>query len=158
RFPRQPELMTLVTSAEKRLAQQRREARISAVREQAGNSAAQGHFHDALKVLRDAIAEVGDEASLSALYDRIQRQLEEQARKRAVAAIAVSVQATIANGNYEAAVKGARAGLQNFPGESRLKELLETAERSLAEQQRAQKIARIKEQALTLASTQQFTP
>ncbi|PYS48651.1 MAG: hypothetical protein DMG13_25090, partial [Acidobacteria bacterium] len=156
RFPGEPGLTSLAGTAQARLAEQRRNARIKAILDEATTNAAEDRFSEALELLRRALADFAGEPSLTRLYERIQAQQEQFERQQAVARTAAALQDTIKKGDYEEAVRAGRVALTKFPGEPVLTRLVDAAEQSLLQQKRARRIASVHEQAKSLASAKDF--
>src|SRR5262249_24377666 len=156
RFLGEPSITTLVSTAKVRLAEQKREARIKAVRDEATATAAEDRFSQALELLRNGLRELGEDPSLTALHDHIETQKKEHERQQAIDAAAATLRALIEQSDYDAAVEAGRLALENFPGERILTKLVETTERSLSQQKRARQIVMVQEKARSLASNEDF--
>jgi hypothetical protein len=156
RFVGEPSITMLVSTAQARLAEQKREARIKAVRDEATVTAAEDRFSQALELLRNALRELGEDPSLTALHDHIEAQKKEHERQQAIDAAAATLRALIEQSDYDAAVEAGRLALENFPAEGILTKLVETAERSFSQQKRARQIVMVQEKARSLASNKDF--
>jgi serine/threonine-protein kinase len=155
-FPEEPSITALVNTAQACVAEQIRQARIDAIYEEAMVVAAEDGFSEALELLRDAIREFGDDRSLIALHEEIEARKKRHDRQQAIAAAAAAIRTRIEQADYEAAAEAGRLALENFPGETVLTKLVETAQRLLAEQRRAAQIAMIQHKARSLASAADF--
>src|SRR5262249_39509013 len=156
RFPGDPSVLRLLDTAKARLVEQKRKAQIKAVRDQATTKAAEDRFSDAMELLRNAIRELGEDPSLTLLHDQIETRKKDYERKQAIAAAVANVEGLLKKSDYEAALETGALALRNFPGESSLTKLLETAERGLAQQRRALQIGTVQEKARLLASDKNF--
>jgi len=155
-FPGEPSITAMVNTAQSRLAEQIRQARIDAIYNQAMANATEDRFPEALALLRDAIREVGEERSLIALHEKIEARKKQHERQQAIAAAAAAVRSLIEKSDYEGAAEAGRLALKNFPDETVLTKLGETAKRLLAQQRRAAHIDMVREKARSLASVKDF--
>jgi eukaryotic-like serine/threonine-protein kinase len=156
KFPGEPSITTLIGTAQQRLAEQKRKARIKAVREQATVTAAEDQFAEALQLLQNAITELGPDPALIALHDQIEIQKKEHDREQAIAAAAAMLQDLLGKSNYDAALEAGRLALRNFPGDRTLTKLVEAAEQAVAQQRRAERMAAIQQDVESLASDNEF--
>ncbi len=155
-FPDEPTLSALVGRAESGLAEQLRQSRIKAIHDQAAASAAEGQFTLALEAVRHGIRDFPGDASLTVLQDRIQAEHKEHERRQAIAARVLTLQGLAEKHEYAEAIRIGRMALLEFPGETSIKALLDTAERLFAEEELARGISVAQEKARTLASASDY--